>query len=276
MKKNALSRIIIFSILTLVLITALICGLLFRDSIHFGGTFHGIKNGIQAEQMQFDADQIREIEILWVAGNIAMAPSAGSTVSYQTDGAVSSHPTVYLLSGDKLTIAFCEKGDLGARVPRKSLTISVPDDCCYARVTVDSVSSKISLTNLAADDMTLNTVSGDCTLTNCSMKSVELNTVSGELHYEGSIDTLKCRGVSADCYLNLANAPRKLQFDTVSGNHTLILPDFCGFTARIESLSGKFSSEYATSVNGDKSVYGDGACSIAMDSMSGSLTIQKP
>lgn len=63
--------------------------------------------------------------------------------------------------------------------------------------------------------------------------------------------------------------------DTASGSLTLVLPEDCGFTVSLDSLSGRFSSDFATTTQNGRHIYGDGSCKINVSSMSGGVTIRK-
>ena len=55
----------------------------------------------------------------------------------------------------------------------------------------------------------------------------------------------------------------------------ITLPGSCGFTAYLDTLSGTFTSDFAVTPSGDKSIFGDGSCQIEVSSISGDLTLRK-
>ncbi len=67
-----------------------------------------------------------------------------------------------------------------------------------------------------------------------------------------------------------------LEFDTTSGDLILTLPaDHAGFTARLDTASGTFTSELSTTATGNIHRVGDGSLQIDMDSTSSDLSIRK-
>jgi DUF4097 and DUF4098 domain-containing protein YvlB len=99
--------------------------------------------------------------------------------------------------------------------------------------------------------------------------------VSGNVSYNGTLNTMDCNTVSANCTLVTGSAPSNLSMDSVSGDLILELPESCGFTADIDSMSGTISSEFETTASGNRHTYGNGNCRISADTMSGDIIIQK-
>ena len=73
----------------------------------------------------------------------------------------------------------------------------------------------------------------------------------------------------------LDNVPSKITMDTASGSLSLKLPKGAGFAVNLDTLSGKFRSDFETSQDGSRYLCGDGACKIEMESMSGGVTVNQ-
>ena len=113
------------------------------------------------------------------------------------------------------------------------------------------------------------------TLADIDVTDLTVSNVSGELDFSGSCRTAKVDTVSGDCTLTLIAAPNSIDLDSVSGQLVVALPENTGFTAELDSLSGKLYSDFATTYQDDTMRYLDGACKISMDSVSGDLRIRQ-
>ena len=71
----------------------------------------------------------------------------------------------------------------------------------------------------------------------------------------------------------LDNVPSKITMDTASGSLSLKLPKHAGFAVNLDTLSGKFRSDFEISQDGNRYLCGDGTCKIEMESMSGGVTV---
>ena len=71
----------------------------------------------------------------------------------------------------------------------------------------------------------------------------------------------------------LTNTPKNIDMDCASGNVNITLPSDTGFIIRMDSLSGRYYSEFPTTISGSDYIYGDGRCEIEMDSLSGDIKI---
>ena len=108
------------------------------------------------------------------------------------------------------------------------------------------------------------------------MTDFSAETVSGGIHYEGTLRELDFDTVSANCTAVLLEAPEYIEMDAVSGDLKLVLPENCGFTLELDSLSGDFLSDFSTTSSNNRHVYSDGACKIKAESVSGNISIRKP
>ena len=180
-------------------------------------------------------------------------------------------------SGDTLTIQFCRtQGFLGIHSNiSKDLVVTVPRDYAFRELDIESVSARISASGLIAEEVDLENVSGTCVFENCGAQKMTADTVSGSVTFSGSLAALQCSTVSGDCTLKAVNTPEELSLDGVSGDLILELPESCGFTAEIDSLSGTISSDFETVLSKDRRIYGDGSCRISADTTSGNMIIRK-
>lgn len=227
-----------------------------------------------------DASQIKNIQVEWVSGSILVEPSNVQNICFsETEGLSDEDKLVWRLEGNTLKIEFCQpKGFLSfgfdSTDVKKDLVIQVPESWFCNNLDINSVSATLSINRLSANEILLTNVSGKCEFTDCVIKDVNVETVSGTVSYTGTLNSLDLQTVSADCTASLTNHPEAIRLEGVSGDLTLVLPEDCGFTASVDSVSGKFSSELPTTTRDGEYVYGDGACSIELEGVSGSIRIE--
>lgn len=294
MKRNAIIRIILFSI-AIVLLLGILGGIwafdrlsYFQNSNSLNGSViveDGI-NGDYSSSGQTAADGIKDLEIDWAAGSITILPGDNKTIHFQESGASAEKDLmVWKIDGDKLVIQYSKEGGIdwdginfGVHLgvtESKDLMITVPRDWICRELEINSASSNVIAQDLSVHEIDINTASGICKLQNCTVDDLNMETMSGDITFTGILDTLDCDAVSANCSITVSNKPTRIDMDGVSGNLDLYLPEDCGFTAVIDSVSGEFYSEFEASTQSNRYVYGDGACRIEMDAVSGDIHIQK-
>lgn len=287
MKRNAIARIVIYSILIIALLGVLGTGfavdryLVYRNEWTQGSgqSF----SGESSNTCTFEADSIHEIEVEWAAGTIHVVPGDTEQIrieEYCTKD--SARQMVCKQSGNTLLIQYGEEFDWNGVISfginidySKDLTITVPRDWSGKSVHIESASAQLEINDLTLREVEIDAASGLCRFTNCNIDELSLETVSGDIHYTGNLQRLSCSAVSANCSVEVTNSPESIEMEGVSGNLDLTLPQDCGFSARIETVSGQFHSEFETTTQHDTYIYGDGSCHIEMEGVSGDIDIRK-
>lgn len=283
MKSNAIIRIVLFSLAIVILVGILVGGIGFRS--YLGNKVENsitrrftLEDGATASTGSVPASQIRDIEIQWVAGNITIQPGDTDSITFaESSGVPEADQMVWKQSGDKLILQFSQaKFSFDFTTDfAKDLIVTVPQDWSCSDLDIDAVSADLDISGLTVNEMDIETVSGKCDLSGCGVNKIALETVSGDLAFEGTLERMDFESVSATCTATLSNTPKELDFDSLSGDLILTLPENTGFTAKIDSLSGEISSEFPTTVSKNTHTYGDGGCRINADTMSGSMLIKK-
>ena len=301
MKTNAIIRIVIFSLVILVLSSILVGGIALRDRgfdwvyrLHQGSEevspisadsaehHENEENHDYASSAQRTSGKIDELSIDWASGSITIRPGDTDEILYEETGDFdSANAMVAKVSGSKLTIQYCKDGSFfkggfsfGGSL-HKDLTITVPRDWVCRELEIDVASADLDIRDLTIQEFDFDGASGSCTLTDCAVGEMSLDTASGDITFSGTLDALDCDSASAKLQLELRNAPRSIDMDTASGSLTMVLPEDCGFTVSLDALSGRFSSDFATTTQNGHHIYGDGSCKINVSSMSGGVTIRK-
>lgn len=301
MKTNAIIRIVLFSLVILVLVSILVGGIALREygfsrafHLHRGAEDVSALSTESAEHHTEDnthnshssakpvSGKIQDISIDWASGTITIRPGDTDEILYEETGNFdSAYAMVAKVSGSKLTIQYCKDSSIlkggfsfGGSL-HKDLTITVPRNWVCRELEIDVASADLDIRELTIQEFDFDGASGKCALTDCAVGELSLDTASGDVTVSGTLDTLDCDSASAKLQLELKNTPRSIDVDTASGSLTMTLPSDCGFTVSLDALSGRFSSDFATTTQNGHHIYGDGNCKINVNSMSGNVTIRK-
>jgi len=298
MKRNAIIRIVLFSLAILVLLGIIVSTLLLRSFmivLNESGivdVVHNIFDVRESDEIridgngrsgEYDAAQIRDLEIEWVSGAIIIQPGATNTIHFE-ESSVSSekYRMVANRSGDKLTLKFCEENTvswgLGVNIDTdisKDLVITVPSGWDCDTLEIDTASARIEISDLRINEVDFDSASSLCIFDNCTVSELDIDTASGNVEFNGRLDSLDFDAASANFSGKLKNTPNSLKMDSMSGDLDITLPEDCGFTATMDTMSGDFSSDFQTTVFNGKYSYGNGSCRIDVNVMSGDVTIRK-
>ena len=280
---NALIRVFIFGLLALVFAGILLCSV-FAVNIYDGVInehfIQSSQNYISESSGTVSAASVNNIRIEWVSGSVTVIPGDVDNIRFSETGSFpDAQKMVWKQSGDTLVIQFSKPAVNGFGIHltlSKDLTVTVPKDWICSELEIDSVSAEIKVTDLPVKEFDLVNVSGNCEIMGCSANSFSAETVSGTVRFEGTLQELDFETVSASCTAVLAENPKKIDMNAVSGDLILVLPENSGFTLDLDSVSGDFISDFATTSSKDRHTCGDGACKITAESVSGDIKIQKP
>ena len=277
MKRNAIVRIVLFSILALSLVGVLIGGIAFKRYTAPGIIVRGTTEAPVVSRNHFNAEEIDRLNIDWAAGKIVILPVEGSEIAVTEELLGEEDEMVLKLDGSTLYVEYAENAvslNFGS-INKKNLYITVPQDWVCKELDIDAASATVQAERLTIQKAASSTASGSHTFRDCKVERLTLETVSGDLDYSGTLDKLDFGGVSAQADVVVTNFPKSIDVETVSGDVNLTLPKECGFTLEKDTVSGLFSSELETRKENGKYVYGDGQCKIDVEGVSASITIRK-
>lgn len=242
-----------------------------------------IPQAMQATAVTVAAARIQEIEIEWAAGTITIQPKDIGEIHILEDGLTGdAEPMVWNVREDKLSIQYSQKTDhafgmglvLG-KEKRKDLIIQVPLDWQCDSLEIDAASASLEVNDLTIREMEFDGASGTCVFDNCTVEKLNVDTASGDVRFRGSLQQLDCDAASANIFLELNNVPRSIDLDTASGDLDVTLPADAGFTVTMDTMSGDFESDFATTSRNGSHIAGNGRCRIDVDAMSGDVTVRK-
>ena len=286
MKTNAIIRIVLFSLALLILGSILLCVVsyeLFAFDSHTV-TVRNESTVTDAVQANFvgKASDIQHLEIEWAAGSITILPDSDSDRIYVSETQVSKEKYAMHItqSGNKLKIEFNDEdgfyiGFGSNEFDAKDLVISVPADWICHSLEIDAAAADVKISGLTVREVDFDGASGICTFEDCQIEKLDMDTASGDVEFTGTLESLDFDAMSARFTGTFQNIPNRIDIDTMSGDLDISLPDNCGFTLSLDALSGDFTSDFATTMNGETYRYGDGQCRINVSAMSGDVTIRK-
>ncbi len=258
MKTSAITRIIIWSLTAIILTSLLLTGIVARGRfrLFFGGGSDDYTYG----PATLNAAQIDEVEVEWVSGDITITESENDTISFdETSNKALKHDEQlgYRIDGRKLIIVQTDQNYWFGSAPSKDLQLSLP-----------SMLYKLNLETVSADV----TMTGDFTIHEVDMESLSARLDIAEL----SCNEISLESVSGRMDLTVGKTvPKQIDVSAVSANITIYWPEDEGFTAEMEAVSGDTTSDFSTTSHNGRIVYGNGACEIECESVSGDLDILK-
>ena len=217
---------------------------------------------------------IDEIEIHWLTGDVYLVESDTDGVTFQEDytGSNEDYRMRYKVSNGKLTIQPCKSKLFDSiDLPRKALTVFLPDTLTLDKITVETVSADVELMGGSVDTLSINTTSGNITGPGLSAKEYELGTVSGDISLTAlpaGSSAIDCETVSGEVRISCTAHPDEIDFNSVSGNLRLTLPKgSCRYTLDFSTVSGDRDTERFISG-------GDETCDITAETVSGNVELQ--
>lgn len=286
MKTNAIIRILVYSLIILILIG--IMGGFIADEIYLsGGLLQKTDTPVPTESLaeinqQDFTEQIQNIEIEWVAGNITIhkSKSLNSIIVEEYSPVGSEYPIICRQSGQTLKIQFCEESmkfpsfGINAEVS-KDLVIRVPASWNCNNLEIDTAATDVTIQDLSINDLDFDGASGKLTLENCDVNVLDIDTASGDVEFSGTLEELDFDAASARFNGEFYQIPKKLNLDAMSGDLTVVLPEHSGFYLELDAMSGSFDSDFDFHTTGAHYECGDGSCQIKISALSGDVSILK-
>lgn len=288
MKINAIIRIITFSLAILLLSFILMSTIdqnyyLEDGKIHSYDDFEMVEPLASLQEDQFPSE-VHNIEIEWAAGSITITEDASVQNIHiaEYSPAQSEHRTVMKQSGQTLKIKYSEESvkfsSFGTDIDfRKDLEIIVPAGWSCNSIEIDAAAADVEIHNLQINELDFDGASGFLVLDNCEIVNLDIDTASGDVEFIGTLKDLDFDAASAKFYGEFFQMPNHLNLDAMSGDVELVLPEYCWFTCELDTMSGSFDTDFATTQENGIYVHGGktNACHIKVSAMSGNVSILK-
>lgn len=224
------------------------------------------------------AADMEQLEINWIAGEVELILCDGNEVTFSESSEQELKDAFemrFYRDADTLYLQYAKSGKWKFGKLSKKLTIQIPRDLLLSQIRINTVSAEIKLSETMARTLKIETVSGGVSLPNGrKIDTVSLETVSGKIDFAAeSIADLELNTVSGAVTIQ-SKITRRAKLDSVSGNLTLYLPPDSSFTARVDTVSGSFSSNFETVSDSHRRVCAGGEVPFDIDTVSGDISIQ--
>lgn len=141
---------------------------------------------------------------------------------------------------------------------------------------LESTSGGMTLSGVNTETLDLDSTSGTMTLTDTVTKTLTADSTSGSLRFTGEAETITADTTSGSVRLTPSvGILREIRVESISGDVTVTLPATAGFSASLDSMSGRFSGEFDARLTDGEYVYGDGKIHISVETNSGNLRIER-
>ena len=237
-------------------------GLLILGSIGFGGCSamrFKMMGGTEMGSANVDAASVKNLSVKWASGavNIDVVDEGDAIELVETAprGMTKAQQMRWSVNGDTLSIDYGTWFSCFA-LGRKDLQVRIPKSCAQnlGAVEIDGASGDYDVNGLGCETLKLKLASGD--VDGRFADRVDVRTASGQTR-------IVCREA----------CPKAIDADIASGSVSVAVPESSGFTARIEKASGRFSSSFSLSQNGNVYTSGDGSASVNARLASGEFRI---
>lgn len=232
-----------------------------------------------------EAANVENLDISWLAGSVNVkvvddgeADGAVQLIESAPHGLTKGQQMRWSLDGGTLKVDY-GSGFSCFALGGKSLEVRVPKSCAerLGWVGVDGASGRYDVTGLSADTLELDLASGEMNVSDVSAKNLSVDVASGQLNAAGSFErAVDLDAASGQVRVSCEGAcPRSIDADVASGFMSVAVPEGSGFTARVDKMSGSFSSDFSLVQKGDAFVCGDGSASVDVDLASGEFRLEK-
>lgn len=247
MKRNAIVRIVLYSLLAVVLTGILMSGLLTNFVVDI---VHGEEIVVDYEA-SVDSAPARNIQINWASGNVVVkAEDVNQIIIRETADKAIKKPMTYSYQNGTLEINHSSQKVFGPfyKPQEKNLVVIVPLSWVCQELSIDGAGLEISINGLSIADLSVNGA------------GIVLNA-------DGSVNEVDIDGAGCEVKLYCTDRPQEINLDGAGCVLSLTLPEGCGFRMEADGLGCEL--ETALSFHKQDGVYisGDGHCQIDVDGL---------
>lgn len=250
MKRNAIVRILIYTILALALTGILVHGL---TGDLFG--FH-VTGGIEVNyEASVEAEGAEKIEINWAAGAVQIKREDVDRIIFRevAEGTIQKK-MVYRYTGNTLELNYGGKYSGLGTAQEKDLVVIVPLSWSGKCIQINGAALTVDILDITINELEMD--GADCVL-----------------NFQGSVDKVSIDGASAQVKLNCINRISRIEMDGASCKLDVTLPAGCGFRVDMDGLGCKFNSDLPGIAQNGHYSYGDQQCKIEVDGLSCEVSI---
>ena len=239
--RNTRTITIICWAVSAVALLGLLAWFLIGGLFNFGfGDFVGVGTFDPVGSHSVPADNIHSLDVDWTSGRVHIGTHSGNNIEiteFARRNLRDGEQMWVSTEGGTLTVNFVERRVLRGNMVSKQLEILIPQSMSadFESFRVNTVSGRVEITGMGANDFAVSTTSGRVELRNITSQTLHASTTSGRIELSSvAADGITLRTVSGRIEAVNTEAGR-LQTQTTSGRH---------------ELSGSFEEVSARSVSG--------------------------
>lgn len=248
MKRNAIVRIIVYTVLALVLLGMLYAGLEMD-------TFFDDEDSLESKtrKVTFDPSKVTSLSVDWMLGDVKIKTSDVKQITVVEEGAFPDYQNmVCKLDDGELSIRYA-KVTFSSSMCSKDLTILVPNTWTCQELELDCASVNVNITGLTIDH-------------------VQLNSALLELDYNGFFNTMECDGAKCTLRITTTGKPDRLDIEGADCDVNISLINECGFLVTSDGINNIYTMRGGQDANGNYA-YLDGHFKICIEGIGCTLRV---
>ena len=226
--------------------------------------------------------QVGAIDVEWLDGSVEVVVGGVYGISCYEDSEIPIADDTKMrtwFDGSVLRIRPAASGTKLDKIPKKTLTIVIPQGHYFNDVDILAASADVKIDQAGARFASVTTSSGKIEFNHFGdSKDVRLTSSSGDVSYKHSINSVESLEITtADGNISISdvNPAKKLTAVSSSGSVSLTLPEDSGFTLTAETTGVISYGGFTGEALGNKLVVGSGSAEVTLKSSSGAITLKK-
>ncbi len=270
----------IIAVVSLVTVLAFsLTGCMTLRNIPFGNTLVNGEKYTAGDRMI--TDKVTGFDIEWASGSVTVKPHDADTIEIHetlSRGDISDDERVQSwVDGTTLRIAYEKTKSmslLSINNVKKDLEVLVPASVSYRFLNVNAASAAVNIEGMDIEGLAVSVASGEVVIKDTRAEKAELRSASGSITMkECTADTLEIDTASGTQKLSFSSAPKKADIHSASGDVEILLPKDAGFSAKIDTASGKVSYDLPMMKEKNRYIAGDGSAEFEIDTASGDVSL---
>lgn len=255
MKRNAIVRIVLYSLLVLVLTGVLLSGLLTNFVIDISS---GTETVVDYEA-SLDAAPARSIQINWASGNVVVkAEDVDRIIIRETADDPIKDPMTYRYEDGSLEINHSGRKVYGPfyKVQEKNLVVIVPMNWVCQELDLDGAGLEVTISNLSVDEFSV-------------------DGAGVVLSFTGSVNEMEIDGAGCEVTMVCKDRPQQISLDGAGCVLSLTLPANCGFQMECDGARIEVNSDLPMTRENGSYYSGDRYCKISINGLGCEVTIHE-
>jgi DUF4097 and DUF4098 domain-containing protein YvlB len=239
------------------------------------------RNDTVSDTIPLNPEKLADLEVDMTSGDLTFYYSDEPRVEYcfELRGIVVGEPRVEVREHGTGTTISTESYMILSGWSDCTIDVYIPENT-VRELEIDMTSGNTNLEGMEFDKLNINMTSGDTNIYNTTARELEYDATSGSADIDGSFTYISVDVTSGTTSVSTAIQSERVELSLTSGRAKLGLPeDISGFTVDYERTSGSIDSDFDYSGDDNEHsgvlTYGDGACRIEADMVSGNIDIEK-